>query len=76
MNKENLAYIKVYPNLEAEMTRSGISRQDLSETLQVRYATIITKLKGDTLFKYDEALKIKNTHFPDLMLEYLFAKSE
>lgn len=76
MFKENSAEVRVYPNLEAEMTRNNITRQDLADLLEVRYGTIILKLQGETPFKYDEALKIKNTFFCDLMLEYLFARSE
>ncbi|ABR47064.1 phage protein [Alkaliphilus metalliredigens QYMF] len=62
----------MYRNLEAEMVREGISRKDLAELLEVRYATIIDKLKGKFGFTLDEAFKIRNSFFSDLSFEYLF----
>lgn len=62
----------MYKNLEAEMARLGITRGNLAEILNVRYATIIEKMNGKSRFYYDEAMKIKNTLFPELSLEYLF----
>lgn len=66
----------MYKNLEAEMVRKGISKKDLSESLNVRYATILDKMNGNSRFFYDEALKIKEIFFPDLTIEYLFEKTE
>ncbi|MCR2045524.1 helix-turn-helix transcriptional regulator [Anaerosalibacter massiliensis] len=62
----------MYKNLEAEMVRRGITRKDLAKSLDVRYATIIDKLKGRYSFTLDEAFKIKNKYFPTLSFEYLF----
>jgi len=62
----------VYKNLEAEMVRIGIARKDLAALLNVRYATIVDKLKGKSSFTLDEALRIKNSFFPNLSIEYLF----
>lgn len=64
--------VEMYRNLEAEMVREGISRKDLAELLEVRYATIIDKLKGKFGFTLDEAFKIRNSFFSDLSFEYLF----
>ena len=61
-----------YKNLEAEMVRKDITRSDLAELLQVRYATVVDKLNGKSPLSYDEALKIKKTYFPRMNLENLF----
>lgn len=66
----------MYKNLEAEMAREGVMRKDLAELLNVRYATIIDKLKGRFNFTLDEAFKIRNEYFPHLSLEYLFETEE
>lgn len=66
----------MYKNLEAEMVRKGINRKDISELLDVRYATIVEKLNGKYPFKLDEALAIKKKWFPEFSIEYLFDKNE
>lgn len=66
----------MYRNLEAEMVRENITRKDLAKTLDVRYATIIDKLKGRYSFTLDEAFKIRNRYFPHLSFEYLFKTEE
>lgn len=66
----------MYKNLEAEMARDGITRKDLADLLEVRYATIIDKLKGRFSFTLDEAFKIKNRYFSHLSFEYLFETEE
>jgi predicted transcriptional regulator len=62
----------MYKNLEAEMVRKGITRKDIAHLLKVRYATVSWKLSGKSRLYYDEALKIKNTFFPEFTIEYLF----
>jgi DNA-binding XRE family transcriptional regulator len=66
----------LYRNLEAEMVREGVTRKNLAEALNVRYATIIDKLKGRYSFTLDEAFVIRNKFFPNLTLEYLFETEE
>lgn len=66
----------MYRNLEAEMVREGVTRKNLAEALNVRYATIIDKLKGRYSFTLDEAFVIRNKFFPNLTLEYLFETEE
>ena len=65
-----------YANLEAEITRKGLSKKEIAETLGVRLATVYNKLKGKCPFTLDEAFKIRNKHFPDFALEYLFYTEE
>lgn len=64
----------MYKNLEAEMTRHNISKKNVAEFLNVRYATVVDKLNGKYDFKLNEALFIKKELFPNLDFEYLFQK--
>lgn len=61
-------------NLESEMKRYGVTIRDIclvTGTKQER--TIRYKVKGVHPFSLPEALKIRDTFFPSLRLEYLFA---
>lgn len=60
-------------NLEAEMTRKRISRRDIAELLGVTYRTIHSRFNGESEWTLSECLKIRDSCFPDMNLEYLFA---
>lgn len=62
----------MHKNLRAEMARKGITMVDISNFLNVRYATVNDKVNGKYRFYYDEALKIKRHFFPECNIEYLF----
>ncbi|WHY75732.1 XRE family transcriptional regulator [Neobacillus sp. WH10] len=62
----------MYRNLLAEMARKDISKKEMADLLKMRYSTLVDKTNGKYRFYLDEALKIKETFFPDLPLEYLF----
>jgi DNA-binding XRE family transcriptional regulator len=66
----------MYRNLEAEMTRQGITRKNIATILNVRYGTVVEKLNGKYEFKLNEAFTIKKEIFPNLDFEYLFQKEE
>ncbi|AZO96095.1 XRE family transcriptional regulator [Halocella sp. SP3-1] len=66
----------MYKNLEAEMTRNGILKKDIAKCLGVRDAIVLDKMNGKSTFTLDEALKIKNTYFSGMIIEYLFKKHE
>jgi predicted transcriptional regulator len=65
---------KMYPNLEAEIARYKISKEEIAESIGINYKTFINKLNGKYPIKLHEAEKIRNEFFPDLDLDYLFAK--
>lgn len=65
----------MYRNLEAELIRKDISRDDLAEAIGKSYNTLSNKMIGKAPFLYDEVLTIKRKFFPDCDLEYLFQKS-
>lgn len=66
----------MYHNLRAEMARHNIDRATLAKKVNMKYSTISDKLNGRTPFTFDETIRIKETCFPHLPLEYLFEKKE
>ena len=63
-------------NLSAEMTRFGISNADIQAVLSCSSKTVVNKLNDATEFSVGEAIKIRDTLFPGLRLEYLFARAD
>lgn len=63
-------------NLSAEMIRSGVRNSDLCLILNCTDKTIRNKLSGATEFSVKEAMRIRDTFFPGLRLEYLFATDD
>lgn len=59
-------------NLAAEMTRYGISINDLQTVLLCTEKTVRNKINGNSEFSVKEAIKIRDTFFPGMKLEYLF----
>ncbi|MBF0770251.1 XRE family transcriptional regulator [Staphylococcus warneri] len=53
-----------------------VSLVDLADLLEVRYQTVADKINGVSDFKFGEALLIKNKHFPEYDIEYLFEKEK
>ena len=62
----------IYPNLEAELRRSGISKKEMSERLGIPYSTLFQKLSGKRKTRLRDALKIRDTLFPGMKIDYLF----
>ncbi|WP_339161718.1 hypothetical protein [Siminovitchia sp. FSL W7-1587] len=62
----------MYPNLDAEMARKGIKRKDLAQLFKGRVPTVSEKLNGKYPLLLDEAVRIRETFFPEYSLEYLF----
>ena len=60
-------------NLEAEMTRYGVTKIDIQVLLGCSEKTVRNKISGETDFTLPEAFKIKRKFFPSLSFEYLFA---
>ena len=63
-------------NLLAEIARKKIKHKDVAEAIGVTEKTLRNKLNGMSDFTVPEARAIKDTFFPDLDLEYLFANSD
>lgn len=62
----------MYNNLLAEMTRQKISKYDIAKRLNVSEKTARNYLNGKTKISWQDSLKIRNTYFPNLDMEYLF----
>ncbi|WP_050696639.1 hypothetical protein [Anaeromassilibacillus senegalensis] len=60
-------------NLSAEMVRNGVRNNDIQELLCCTDKTVRNKLNGITEFSVSEALLIRDTLFPNMRVEYLFA---
>ena len=61
-------------NLSAEMARYGVSNNDIQALLSCTDKTVRNKLNGVTEFSFGEAVKIRDTFFPGIRLEYLFSQ--
>lgn len=61
-------------NLIGEMKKAKITQSDLAELLKKSKNIICLKINGKSDFKASEIFLIKDTFFPELSLEYLFAK--
>lgn len=63
----------MYKNLLAEMARRGINNIQIAKAIGINPSTLSAKLNSYDRLKLCEAEKIKNTFFPDMSIEYLFA---
>lgn len=64
----------IYPNLAGEIAKAGLSRKRMAEQLGVSHRTFYNWLSGSTVLRYDDAVKIKETFFPESTVEFLFQK--
>lgn len=63
-----------YPNLEAEIARSGVTRIQIANLLKRDKSTVSTWIKGSRGgFSVHDAQVIRNTFFPGMSLDYLFS---
>lgn len=58
-------------NLGAEMVRNGISRKQVGEVIGLGQSSISNRFNGKADFKVGELVKIRDTFFPELSLDYL-----
>ena len=61
-------------NLRAEMIRYGVSSSDIQALLSCTDKTVKNRLDGVSEFSVGDSMKIRDTFFPGLRLEYLFAQ--
>lgn len=66
----------MYNNLFAEMARNRIKKKDITDCLCVGEKTLRNYLNGTSKISWNDAVKIRNTFFPDLDIEYLFKTFE
>lgn len=63
-------------NLENIRKKQGVTKVELGDLLEVKYQTITEKIEGNSSFKFEEALLIQRTYFPEYELTYLFEKEK
>lgn len=63
----------MYKELDIEILRKGMTKKMLAKKANIRYQTLIAKLKGKYPITFDECLKIKEALNSDLPLEILFS---
>jgi len=64
----------MYPNLRAEMARYGVRPKDITKALDLSPKSVSNKMSCRTGFTLDEAIKIRDTFFPGMGMDDLFAK--
>lgn len=62
----------MYPNLEAEIARKGLTNADLSAICGIAEKSFSNKRTGKTEFVLSEMKALKAKCFPSCTLEYLF----
>lgn len=65
-----------YGNLKAEMGRSDITIEAISELLKIHRNSVANKVNGRSRFTVDEAKMIKEAFFPELSIDYLFETAQ
>lgn len=63
----------MYPNLLAEMSRSGVTSEKMAGGIGINPSTMSAKLNNMDRIKLAEAVKIRDKFFPNLALDYLFS---
>ena len=66
----------MYPNLEAEMKRKGMTAKTLATKLNMAESTLSAKMNRKNRMKLDECVQIIDGFFPGMSIEYLFAWAE
>ena len=66
----------MYYNLEAELKRKNIKRQDLANFLGVALTTVSDKMQGKSDFSLSVALKIKKWLGGNMPVEELFTNDD
>lgn len=65
----------MYPNLFAEIARNGLHRKEIAKTLETSIQNLGFKLNGKVDFSLTEVMKVRDTFFPTMTIDYLFKKS-
>lgn len=62
----------MYNNLEAEIVRKKVKKEQIAKKIGKTYNTLMLKMSGKYSFTYDEAILIQETYFPDCNIKELF----
>lgn len=61
-----------FPNLNAEMARKNLKPADLAPAMGVCTKTAYNKLVGVTPITLMETIKVRDKHFPGMIIDVLF----
>lgn len=64
-----------FPNLEGEIARRGISKEEIAEVLNITTRALRNKLNGISPLTWPQADKIQKSFFPDKDKDYLFSRT-
>lgn len=64
----------MFPNLQAEMTRYGITYANLGKIIGKSSSWIDNRLRGKASLSVGQAILIHDEFFPELTYGYLFAR--
>lgn len=65
-----------YPNLEAELSRAGVTHLQVAELIGKNKSTISSKMHGrNGGFNLAQAYAIRNAFFPEMSIDYLFSET-
>ena len=70
-----MAIVK-YPTLISEMSKRKITKKAVAQCLGICEKALHNKLKGESEFTWPETSAIRDTFFPDMNKDTLFAKSD
>lgn len=63
-----------YPNLKAELSRTGVTHKQIAALLGKNKSTISAKVHGrNGGFNIAQAYAIRDEFFPDMTIDYLFS---
>lgn len=62
-----------YPNLSAELSRYGITQEDMANRIGRKPETVSRWLNGKCKMPVGECFRIKEALFPTMSVDYLFA---
>lgn len=62
----------MYPNLEAEMARKGLTGGDIAAGMNIAQSTFSAKLNKIDRLKLKECVEIIDKFFPGMKIDYLF----
>ena len=67
----------IYPNLEAEMARHGVTQEDIAALAEKRPETISNWMNGKAgEFPVGIAMKVAASYFPTCSVEYLVDRKD
>lgn len=64
-----------FPNLEGELVKRGIGRQELASVLGMTPRAAYNKIKGRSVLTWPDADRIQKNLFPDKDKDYLFSRT-